>query len=525
MPRKRTKHSKRAPLQDIVPNSSSFPPATEDDHNDSESLSVEETSQDDCENFSIVPQKSGTKSECPGKTHTQSPRIARVKVVPAKTTRKKFARAGHTPAIKKAIYQDADTRKAKAKLAAIKIQFKWECKVGQPSNSRKSKAKASKKDKKQASSAGDSIHQCARIRIEGKTKSEFYEFSPFSQGYLVDTQPRFLDTVELENGAFIRVRQDTLGPYLVGHLFERNTRLMGWLPKTEDEVFWLWTFPSGHPENAQPAIVKAPVSAVRQVWNLCLTPPRNTRYSFPRDRQSSLEAAQYKYPISEIGTLTCSWKYVRASDATINRAEYQPKYASRFEESSLIAVPGMEDDGDGSRHAEKALGGYTFGDAFAGCGGMSRAALTAGFEIQWGFDMDPAAAAAYMMNFPNTRMWDEWATEFIKFRTDTELNVDVLHLSPPCQYFSSAHTVPGQNDQLNIASLFIIPAILQKTNPRVATVEEVPSIMSLKHDSYFCNLIQFFTFSGYSIRWKVMRCVDFGVPQLNRCRLFVIGSR
>lgn len=495
MPRKRTNPRKRAPLQDIDPNSSSFPPATEDDHNDSESLSVEETSQDDCENFSVVPQKSGTKGKRPGKAHTQPPRISGAKV---------------------------DDRKDKAKNDAMELQSDWRCKVEQPPDFRNPKAKASKNNKKKASGAGDSIERCAPIEIKGKTTSEFYEFSALSEGYFDDTQPRFLDTVELENGAFIRVRQDTRGPYLVGHLFERNTKLNGWLPKTKDEVFWLWTFPSGHPENAQPAIVKAPVSAVRQVWNLCLAPPRNTRYSLPPDREWSLKAAQH--PIPKRDTLTCSWKYVRASDGMINRAEYQPEYVSRYEESSLIAVPGMEDD-DKSRHADKALGGYTFGDAFAGCGGMSRAALTAGFKIQWGFDMDPAAATAYMMNFPKTRMWAEWATEFIKRRTDAELEVDVLHFSPPCQYFSQAHAVSGADDELNIASLFTIPAIFKKTNPRVATVEEVPFIMSPKHDSYFCNLIQFFTFSGYSIRWKVMRCVDFGVPQLTRDRLFVIGSR
>lgn len=472
MPPKRTNPPKRAPLQEIVPNTSRKRPAPEDDHNDSESLSFEETPQDDRENFSIHSQKANCKDS-------------------------------------------EKLRKAEAEAAAVEIRHQWECKVEQPPDFR---------TRRTGAPCGDSIQRCARIWIlQQTTTSEFYEFPSLSKRYLVDTQIRTLDTVELENGAFIRVLEQIRGQMLVGHLFERNTKLMDWLPRTDDEVFWLWTFPSGDPKKAEPAIVKAPKSAVRRVWKLCLAPPRNTRYSVPRDSQPSLEAAQL--PHSERGILTCSWKYVRAAGAMIDRAEYQPDFPSRFEETSLIAVPGMDDDEDGSRHARKAVGRYTFGDAFAGCGGMSRAALTAGFDIQWGFDMCPAAVKAYKMNFPSTKIWAQWATEFINRRKDPNLKVDVLHISPPCQFFSRVHTTEGKDDALNKASLFTFPAILEKTDPRVVTVEQVDNIMAPKHFSFFCNLIQFFTRSGYSTRWKAMKCVDYGVPQQNRWRLFMIGSR
>jgi site-specific DNA-cytosine methylase len=50
--------------------------------------------------------------------------------------------------------------------------------------------------------------------------------------------------------------------------------------------------------------------------------------------------------------------------------------------------------------------------------------------------------------------------------------VDGLHILPPCQPFSAAHTVPSQiQDEINQAALFSVWHLLEKIKPRVATIE------------------------------------------------------
>ena len=156
--------------------------------------------------------------------------------------------------------------------------------------------------------------------------------------------------------------------------------------------------------------------------------------------------------------------------------------------------------------------------------------MAGGFTVKWGFDENAAAITAFSVNFPNAKARHQWSHEFVALNggsdseTESELHVDVLHVSPPCQYFSIAHTANGRNDEQNVSALFAIPELIRRTTPRVLTVEQVPDIMPA-HPALFSALVRFFTSFGYSVRWKVINCVDFGVAQKSRCRLFMIGSR
>lgn len=389
----------------------------------------------------------------------------------------------------------------------------------------------------------------------------------------VDTKVCCGDCVELENGAFIEIleiyRPSKRGPVQIrGHLFERNMSLMGWLPRIENEVFWLCTFPMGQdPESAEPFFVEVWSSKVRRKRNLYKA------YNSPLDERSSSEQVQDN--ITGQGILICRWRYVRGIDNKIYRTQYNETTYTRgnFDEKLLIPLEATDsidgsyssykrhcyrqrfssnpdsprDDSQERKHISKredevtnnrgvpsdrsqrvdnTSSSYTFGDAFAGCGGMSRAALMAELEVKWGFDMDPIAMKAYRMNFPNADARLERADEFVASGTDAKLKVDILHASPPCQPFSIANHAGKWTleQEQNSAALFAIPEIMKKTDPRVVIIEEVPNIMS-EWAEYFSALVQFFTYRGWSIRWKVINCIDFGVRQERRRRLFMIGSR
>ena len=166
---------------------------------------------------------------------------------------------------------------------------------------------------------------------------------------------------------------------------------------------------------------------------------------------------------------------------------------------------------------------YTFGDAFCGAGGTSRGAKGAGLVVKWGFDFDAYAMYSFHKNFPNAKCWAIAAYDFI-ITVNEEMVVDVLHLSPPCQPFSPAHTRAGQDDEMNQASFFAIEEMLKKIKPRVVTLEETFGLTrTLDNSQWFRALIQIFTKLGFSVRWNVFDLRDFGLPQ-PRKRLFIFAS-
>ena len=88
----------------------------------------------------------------------------------------------------------------------------------------------------------------------------------------------------------------------------------------------------------------------------------------------------------------------------------------------------------------------------------------------------------YSENFPETEVIGAKVDHFLA--SDEKKHVDVLHLSPPCQTWSMAHTVEGWNDDANSASLFSVKELLEISRPRVATMEQVPGIM-IKNDNKY----------------------------------------
>ncbi|KAI4179344.1 MAG: hypothetical protein LQ346_007216, partial [Caloplaca aetnensis] len=126
---------------------------------------------------------------------------------------------------------------------------------------------------------------------------------------------------------------------------------------------------------------------------------------------------------------------------------------------------------------------YTFGDSFCGAGGMSRAAHQAGLHIKYAFDCNKHACTTYALNFPQADLHCLWAHDFVQQNNDCK--VDIAHLSPPCQFFSDAHTVAGKDDEMNTASLFAVGEIINKSKPRVVTLEQTFGIvLRARHQGY-----------------------------------------
>jgi DNA (cytosine-5)-methyltransferase 1 len=157
--------------------------------------------------------------------------------------------------------------------------------------------------------------------------------------------------------------------------------------------------------------------------------------------------------------------YAREADKTAAASPVQGPGLSRTES---IAVDEQEDEGfvvvgsnnddltghfkghaqsnsvaDGSKKRKSPMptkhSRYTFGDVFCGAGGASQGARQAGLHIRWGLDNDDDAIQAYENNYPGALPFRCNAHDFPpEGHSNEELRVDVLHLSPPCCFFSPA---------------------------------------------------------------------------------------
>jgi DNA (cytosine-5)-methyltransferase 1 len=83
-------------------------------------------------------------------------------------------------------------------------------------------------------------------------------------------------------------------------------------------------------------------------------------------------------------------------------------------------------------------GRFTFGDVFCGAGGASQGAAQAGYYVQWGLDKEESVLQSYRKNHCTAHIFHCDAHDFPSGVRKELLGVDLLHLSPPCRFWSPA---------------------------------------------------------------------------------------
>ncbi|KAK8092224.1 C-5 cytosine-specific DNA methylase [Apiospora kogelbergensis] len=160
-------------------------------------------------------------------------------------------------------------------------------------------------------------------------------------------------------------------------------------------------------------------------------------------------------------------------------------------------------------------------------GGASYGARCAGFHVRTACDHWKDALETYRHNFPETELHGKDIFALLAEVPDddkaADLHVDVLHLSPPCQFWSPAHTVAGKHDEQNIAALMACNQLIDKFRPRLFTLEQTFGILDPRFEYYFNALLLGFTQHGYSVRWRVLRLENWGLPS-PRKRLIMLGA-
>ena len=165
-------------------------------------------------------------------------------------------------------------------------------------------------------------------------------------------------------------------------------------------------------------------------------------------------------------------------------------------------------------------------DLFAGCGGLSKGFLDAGFDVIVGVDNDQAALNTFEKNHNgavamNADLSKQETFDEIK-RIAGEKEIDVIVAGPPCQGFSLSGPRNFDDDR-NKLYLAVIEMVRQ-FNPKAFIIENVPGMATLYGGQIKEEILRRFRNMGYNVESKILCAADFGVPQMRK-RLIFMGIR
>jgi DNA (cytosine-5)-methyltransferase 1 len=98
---------------------------------------------------------------------------------------------------------------------------------------------------------------------------------------------------------------------------------------------------------------------------------------------------------------------------------------------------------------------------------------------------------------------------------------DLLTGGFPCQPFSYAGHKRGLADS-RADTLGVISHVLATRRPRAFVLENVRSLLTLKHGDHFKIVLSQLVKAGYSLEWRTLNAMDCGLPQ-NRNRILFVG--
>ena len=165
-------------------------------------------------------------------------------------------------------------------------------------------------------------------------------------------------------------------------------------------------------------------------------------------------------------------------------------------------------------------------DLFAGCGGLSKGFMDAGFDIIVGVDNDQAALNTFQLNHNGAVALNADLSKQETFDTIKSIagkrSIDVVIAGPPCQGFSL--TGPRNFDDPRNKLYLAVIEIVRQYKPKGFIIENVPGMAVMYDGQIKDEILRRFTQMGYNVECKILCAADYGVPQMRR-RLIFMGVR
>jgi len=160
-------------------------------------------------------------------------------------------------------------------------------------------------------------------------------------------------------------------------------------------------------------------------------------------------------------------------------------------------------------------------DLYCGVGGLTAGLEASGINVVAGLDIDESCRWSYEQNtkakFVQADIGKLPTNEIAElFPKNT---IRLLAGCAPCQPFSSyGRTRKGEDDRWRLLGAFTNS--IKAFKPELVTMENVPGLAGHKIFHEFTEMLES---SGYTIKWDVLKCELFGVPQKRR-RLVVVAK-
>ena len=161
---------------------------------------------------------------------------------------------------------------------------------------------------------------------------------------------------------------------------------------------------------------------------------------------------------------------------------------------------------------------FTFVDLFAGIGGIRIPLTELGGKCVFSSEWDKAAQISYSYNFGEVPFGD-----ITKINSDSIPKHDVLLAGFPCQAFSIIGKMKGFADTRG-TMFFEVARILQHHQPKAILLENVKQLVSHDGGKTFKVILDTLAELGYSVKWKILNALDFGLPQ-KRERVIIVGFK
>ncbi|MDO8751920.1 MAG: DNA (cytosine-5-)-methyltransferase [Dehalococcoidia bacterium] len=156
-------------------------------------------------------------------------------------------------------------------------------------------------------------------------------------------------------------------------------------------------------------------------------------------------------------------------------------------------------------------------DLFSGIGGFHIAATNLGLDVVFACDIDADARIAYQHNFGLVPMGD-----IVSIKAEDIPDHDILLAGFPCQPFSIIGRQQGLADPRGTLFLEII-RIVQAKRPRGIVLENVKQLSTVRHGGVLRDIMGQLRELGYSVDYRVLNALDFGLPQ-KRERTIVVAT-
>lgn len=157
-------------------------------------------------------------------------------------------------------------------------------------------------------------------------------------------------------------------------------------------------------------------------------------------------------------------------------------------------------------------------DLFAGCGGFTEAARSAGVRVLWAANHWPAAVAIHAENHPDTL---HVAQDLHQADWEQVPSHDLLLASPCCQGHSKARGKDRPHSDKSRSTAWAVVSCAEFHRPAFVVVENVPEFRQWALYPHWRGAMEAL---GYVGSEQVFDAADAGVPQ-NRLRFFAVFSR